>query len=136
MANTRISLVDFVKELEQLCQQRQTGRLVVTTIHHQFISLGLLSGRIIWINYANKTGSAALSEMATLTSIADFTFIAFTGSLSHLGAVQDLPPNERIFWHLIVPDSSSSTATVSSDIPLEYKPVLEKTLARTYWSYG
>ncbi len=131
MAITRISLLKLVDELQQLCQQERTGRLIVTTSNNRFVSFGLKNGRITWINYADKTGSEALDNIATLDSITAFTFMEVS---SDTGVIEALPSNEEIFRQLGASTLSSltdsaPTARTINGISSEHRLIIEQTLA-------
>jgi hypothetical protein len=126
MANNRIPLSELTYEIQQLCRQQRTGRMIVTTENNRFVSFGLKNGRIILINYADKTGMEALGMIAELNSVTAFSFMEITNDT---GRRETLPDNETIFQRLGQPGFVSSEQPIVSDIPQETKAILEDSLA-------
>jgi hypothetical protein len=126
MANNRIPLPKLINELQQLCQQKRTGRLIVTTENNRFVSFGLKSGRIILVNYADKTGEEALTMIAELSSVTAFSFMEIANDT---GTSESLPQNEKIFQRLGQPIPVSVEKPTVNGMSPDIKVILEESLA-------
>lgn len=118
------SLSQLVALLQQLCQQGRTGRLITTTDSNRLASVDLDKGRIIAIDYADKTGVEALALLATFKSGSS----SFMELATQTRQATALPTNQEIFSQL-GSASPSPPPSSASGVSTESKVLLEKTLA-------
>lgn len=99
-----LSLAEIRAELQQLCQQNKSGRLVVLANSNRFVSFDLSEGRIVSVNYASYKGAEALLQIAENVTSGRPTFMASTDPKDE---TDTLPEMDEI-WSLLGAGSSSA----------------------------
>ena len=130
MAQAHIPLRSLVAELRQLCQERRTGFLFITTDKNRLAQINLDKGEIVFVSFQGKQGENVLPLMRQIhagqAQFHEKAVSAFRGSL---------PPTEAILSYLGGTDdgaesvgSETSAKPSNGGLPQETKVMLERVL--------
>lgn len=68
MTQDNLPFSEILKQLEQLCKQKATGTLSLTTSTNRSAQVAIDNGEVVFLFYSGKMGEAALAAMATIDS--------------------------------------------------------------------
>lgn len=68
MTQDNLPFSEILKQLDQLCKQKATGTLSLTTSTNRSAQVAIENGEVVFLFYSGKMGEAALAAMATIDS--------------------------------------------------------------------
>lgn len=68
MTQDNLPFSEILKQLDNLCKQKATGTLSLTTSANRSAQVAIENGEVVFLFYSGKMGEAALAAMATIDS--------------------------------------------------------------------